>query len=169
VFKPKMIILALIAQLALPASAALAADTATLLQQAEAAWAAQDLKLAETRFREATTQDNDSAEAWAGLAKVLMLENQNTQAIDAYQSAIMASPEDPSLFLGISIAYLHGGEYDAANAMVAQALSLDPSLENAKKLSQYIERKEQQLAETEQQAAALPAGHPQPGAHPPVK
>jgi len=160
VIKQKLLVLVMVA---LFGGVASAADIVPLLQQASEAWAANDLPLAESRFREAAQQQPDSSAAYAGLAKVLMLQNRNDDAIEAYQSAIMVSPEDAKLFLGIAVAFLHGGEYGAANAMVAQALVLDPELKGAQNLALYIDRKQAQLAEAEKQGQ-LPAGHPAPDA-----
>jgi tetratricopeptide (TPR) repeat protein len=146
------------------------AQVSTLVEEGGKAWAAKDMALAESKFREAAAMDGGAAVGNAQLANFLMSENRNQEAIEAYQAAIMASPEEPGLFLGIAVAFLHEGHYGSANAMVAQALALNPELKNAKKLAEYIEKKEQQLAQQAEQAPvgteAFPTGHPLPGSHP---
>jgi len=146
------------------------APVSALVEEGGKAWAAKDFPLAESKFREAAALDGGATVGNAQLANFLMSRNRNEEAIEAYQAAIMASPEEPGLFLGIAVAFLHEGHYGSANAMVAQALALNPELKNAKKLAEYIDKKEQQMA---QEAAAqpmgteaFPAGHPLPGSHP---
>jgi tetratricopeptide (TPR) repeat protein len=149
------------------------APVTTLVEEGGEAWAAKDMTLAESKFREAAALDGGAAVGNAHLANFLMSQNRNEEAIEAYQAAIMASPEEPGLFLGIAVAFLHEGHYGSANAMVAQALALDPSQKNAQKLAQYIDKKQQQMAQEASDkpmgAEAFPAGHPLPGSHPVAK
>ena len=146
------------------------APVTTLVEEGGKAWAAKDFAQAEKKFREAAVLDGGAAAGNAQLANFLMSQNRNKEAIEAYQAAIMASPEESGLFLGMAVAFLHEGRYQSANAMVAQALALNPDLKNAKKLAEYIEKKQQQLAQQAEQAPvgteAFPAGHPLPGSHP---
>lgn len=146
---------------------ALAADTASLQQAGTRAMQAQERGQTEQALRLAVAQSSDAAStsaANAQLAAFLMSDNRNQEAIEAYQSAIMASPEQASLFVGIAIAYLHEGSYSSAQAMAAQALALDPDLDGAKKLALYIDKKQELLAAQAAAAGAgddaMPAGHP---------
>lgn len=173
------LVLAVLLSGAVQAADTTTADTtspqvSTLIKEGGKAWAAKDMALAESKFREAAALDGGATVGNAQLANFLMSQNRNKEAIEAYQAAIMASPEEPGLFLGIAVAFLHEGHYGSANAMVTQALALNPGSENARKMALYIDKKQQQLAKQaeEDQANAVmgtdafPAGHPLPGGHP---
>ena len=157
---------------------ALAADTASLQAAGNRALQAQEISETEQALRLAVEQSSDAAAlsvANARLAAFLMSDNRNREAIDAYQSAIIASPQQAGLFVGIAIAYLHEGSYSSAQAMAAQALALDPDLDGARKLTLYIDKKQQQLdadalaAHASAVSKAGASGHALPTGHPMTK
>lgn len=75
------------------------------------------------------------------LASLYLARNRTGQAVDAYRTAITSDPENPALFVGICLAYLHQGAFGRSHAMGGRALKLDPEPENAKKLQDYIAAK----------------------------
>lgn len=75
------------------------------------------------------------------LASLYLAQNKTEQAVDPYQTAITLDPENPALFVGICLAYLHQGFFSRSHAMCSHALKLDPQLENAQKLQDYIDAK----------------------------
>ena len=131
-----------------------ATNVDSLLMEGNTAWAAKNIELAEQKYREAIALDPESAPARARLAGLLASNNRNKEAIEAYKEAIMADPENARLFVGIAIVFLHEQSYQSANAMVARALQMDPNMENAQKLSLYIAKKQEVLAEQEAAAQA---------------
>jgi cytochrome c-type biogenesis protein CcmH/NrfG len=110
-------------------------------QHADTAMTAQQ-QAAEKRLKLAVTDHPGDADARARLAGLYLLSNRVDLAIEAYQDAITLKPEDPRLFLGLALAYLHAGHHSMARAMTEQALALDPQLDNAARLREYIERKQ---------------------------
>ena len=149
-------------------------EVTMLLQQGNKAWSEQKMEQAEQDFRKAIELSPDSAQAHAILAGLLQTMNRGTEAIDEYQTAITLDPENPRLFVALAISYLHQQRYGMAQAVANEALRLDPEMENAKKLVEYIEAKEDVLkraasVDVSGQAplsptGALPAGHPAPAA-----
>jgi cytochrome c-type biogenesis protein CcmH/NrfG len=96
----------------------------------------------ERTLKEQIASNPKDADARARLAGFYLSSDRSGQAIESYQDAITLRPEDPRLFLGLAIAYLHAGHHSMARAMTEQALSLDPHLTNAAKLREYIDRKQ---------------------------
>lgn len=153
-------------------------EVTTLLQQGNKAWSEQNMEQAEKDFRKAIELNPDSAQAHAVLAGLLQTLNRGTEAIDEYQTAITLDPENPRLYIALSISYLHQQSYGMAQAVANEALRLDPEMANAKKLVEYIGAKEEMLeraakADISDQAAApsgsMPSGHPattMPAGHP---
>ena len=144
-------------------------EVTMLLQQGNKAWSEQNMEQAEQDFRKAIELNPDSSQAHAVLAGLLQTMNRGTEAIDEYQTAITLDPENPRLFVALAISYLHQQRYSMAQAVANEALRLDPEMENAKKLVEYIEAKEEVLtrassADLSGQGPAasegLPAGHP---------
>ena len=153
-------------------------EVTQLLQQGNKAWSEQNMEQAEKEFRKAIELNPDSAQSHAVLAGLLQTMNRGTEAIDEYQTAITLDPENPRLYIALSISYLHQQSYGMAQAVANEALRLDPEMANAKKLVEYIEAKEEMLesaakADISDQAPApngsMPAGHPpatMPAGHP---
>lgn len=110
-------------------------------QGSEAALTEQQQAVEKTLKQQVADRPGD-ADARARLAGFYLSTNQAAPAIEAYQDAITLRPEDPRLFLGLAIAYLHAGHHSMARAMTEQALQLDPHLNNAAKLREYIDRKQ---------------------------
>jgi len=137
---------------------AMAADSVqSLIDEGNRLWSQNQLEAAEAQFKQAIAMDADASLAYARLAGLYLTSNRSAEAIPLYQQAIMHDPENPKLFMGLSIAYLHQAEYGMAREMAQEALRLDPKLKNAEKMREYIDAKEAALASTAK--AEKPADH----------
>src|SRR5262245_16506896 len=76
---------------------------------------------------EATPTVTRSPESFVTEAEALYTEGKLPQAIDAYKSAINASPENPSLYIAIARAQVFAGQYDEAVSNAKNALLLGPN------------------------------------------
>lgn len=120
---------------------------ADALAQAESAWKTGRFEQAENAFKQALEQYPGASDVHARLAAFYLSRHRVRDAIEQYQQAITLSPENPRLFVGLAIAYLHQQSYSMARAMVGRALELDPDLANARKLSDYVEAKQRLVTE----------------------
>lgn len=124
------------------------------IDQGRELWAEKKLDLAEAEFRKAVEEFPESAPAHAALAGFLLMQNKTSEAIPAYQDAIILDPENSRLFAALSIAYLHQSKFSMAKAMADEALRLNPGMKQAEKLNEYIDAK---LEVMEQAASVSPA------------
>lgn len=145
---------------ALFAATAWAASIEGLLNEGNKFWAEGQLEQAEASFREAIRLDPEAALPHARLAGLLQSQQRNDEARVEYQNAIMNDPENPSLFLGLAIVYLHDQSYGQAQAMINVAMGLAPDLEQVHKLQQYLTAKLNRL-----ETADTPAAMPQDSIH----
>ena len=76
---------------------------------------------------EATPTVTRSPESFVTEAEALYTEGKLPQAIDAYKSAINASPQDPLLYISIARAQVFAGQYDNAVSNAKNALLLSPN------------------------------------------
>jgi tetratricopeptide (TPR) repeat protein len=67
-----------------------------------------------------------SPEALATEAEELFKQGRLFQAIDAYQAAINASPQNPSLYIAVARIQVWAGQYQEAQANAENAILLDP-------------------------------------------
>ncbi|MCK5696928.1 MAG: tetratricopeptide repeat protein [Gammaproteobacteria bacterium] len=111
------------------------------------------------------TQNPDAKAAYANLANLYLSNNKTKKAIDAYQNAIIVDPNNAKLFAGLSIAYLHQSKYSMAKTMAEQAVELDPNMEHAKKIQEYITKKEAIIAQTSASSNTIPSGMPTDSTH----
>ena len=125
-------------------------------------WVDGKLDEAATVFTAATKAYPESALAHERLGALLLTQQKLDESIDAYQNAIVNDPKNPKLFISLSLVYLHQQSYAKANGMVVQALSLDPEMEQAKKMAEYIAKKRKMLDEANK---ATQAAHEAQGAH----
>ena len=115
-----------------------AATVDSLIESGNRFWSEGKLEQAESTFREAIELYPEASLPHARLAGLLLSQQRNDEARSEYQQAIMNDPEDPALFLALAIVYLHAKSYSEAQAMVDAALELQPGLENALKLQEYV-------------------------------
>jgi len=142
-----------------------AADVESLVEAGNNYWSEGNLEQAESNFREAIALDPGAALPHARLAGLLLSQHRNDEARKEYQNAIMNDPKDPNLFLALAIVYLHEKSYSNAQAMVDIALELDPELENAVKLQQYVTTRMDTLEDTDGRASDAPLAIPQDAIH----
>lgn len=145
----------LVTILVLMSASVFAVDVSPQIDAGNQAWADGNVEEAEAQFRQAIKLNPDVAKPYARLAALLLTQNNNIAAIETYKTAITKDPENADLFVGLALAYLHQQSYSLANAMVNQALQLNPELENAQKMQEYIQKKRALL-----QQAPMPADHP---------
>jgi len=76
---------------------------------------------------EATPTVTRSPESYVTEAEELFKEGKLPKAIEAYQSAIKASPQDPSLYIAIARLQVWDGKYEDAQANAENAILLSPN------------------------------------------
>lgn len=134
-------------------TAAQASTSAELISAGNNFWSQGKLAEAEAEFKKALAINPESSAANERLASLYLTQNKTSEAIEAYQEAITRDPENANLFIGIAIAYLHKQYYQMAESMVNHAMELNPELENAQKLQQYIDAKKQLMDQAHTQEA----------------
>lgn len=92
----------------------------------------------------------ESAAAHASLAGYLLGQGQTKSSISYFQDAIILNPEEPKYFSALSVAYLHQKRYNMARAMVNEALRLQPEMQQADRILEYLDTKEQVLKMAQQ-------------------
>lgn len=102
----------------------------------------------ESELKKAISETPNSSVAHQRLASLYLTQNKAREAISEYQNAITLDSENPKLFIGIAIAYLHMKYYEMAEVMVKQAIEMDPEMDQAKKLKAYIDAKNAAIVET---------------------
>lgn len=122
-----------------------ASNNGDLINLGENLWSQGKLSEAESAFKNALSEAPDSSAAHQRLASLYLTMNKTKEAISEYQNAITLDSENPDLFIGIAIAYLHSRYYNMAQAMVMQAIELNPELAQAQKLKTYIDAKKDTL------------------------
>ena len=75
---------------------------------------------------DATPTATRSSESFVTEAEQLFKEGKLPQAIEAYQSAIDASPQNPSLYIALARVQVWAGQYEEAQANAENALLLSP-------------------------------------------
>ena len=96
---------------------------------------------AESILLEVIANNPDSLDAHRKLMGVYLQMRNYPKAIQTMQDAITLSPEDPKLFIALAILYEHSGALEYANAILKEALALDPNLQLAKDYQASIQQK----------------------------
>ena len=104
-----------------------AGDAAALIAAGEAKLKAGQIDAALTDLRQAVAVDAASSLAQTRLGGALLLHQDYGQAIDAFRVAISLSANNADAFIGMAIAYLHGGDYALARASLEEAGRIDPA------------------------------------------
>ncbi len=120
-----------------------------LIKSGNTFWSQGKLTEAKSEFQKAIDLNPDSSVAHERMANLLLTQNKSVEASKEYQNAIVNDPENAKLFIGLAITYLHQKYYQMAEAMVNQAIEIDPELANAKKLKTYIDAKKERIAQKE--------------------
>lgn len=100
-------------------SAELVASGTKLLEQGK-------LAPAQKAYEAAIKADPRSVDAHMKLAGVQIAQNNFTAAIMTYKETIGLDPTNAKAFIGLGIAYLHGGDKELTRAALAEALRLEP-------------------------------------------
>ena len=130
-------------------------------------WSQGNFSEAENEFNKALKIDPDYSVAHARMANLYLTQNKTTEAVESFQNAINGDPENAQLFIGLAITYLHKQYYQMADAMVKQAIAVDPDLANAQKLQTYITAKRERISQkAETKTVSSPGSmHGQPSPH----
>jgi len=130
-------------------------------------WSQGKLTEAENEFNKALKIDPDYSVAHARMANLYLTQNKTTEAVESFQNAINGDPENAQLFIGLAITYLHKQYYQMADAMVKQAIAVNPELANAQKLQSYITAKRERVSQAAQTETVSSQGsmHGQPSPH----
>ncbi len=122
---------------------ALAADGASLISEGESKLKAGEIDAAIALLRQAVDQDPGSTLAYTRLGGALVLKQEYDPAIEAFRKAIMLDGANADAFVGMSVAYLHAGDYALARAALVEAKRIDPSKQaEIDKLITYIDERD---------------------------
>ncbi len=99
------------------------------------------LAQSESILRGVIKQNPASLDAHRKLMGVYLQMRDYPRAIQTIQEAITLSPEDPKLFIALAILYEHSGALEYANAILNEALALDPDLQLARDYQASIKQK----------------------------
>jgi cytochrome c-type biogenesis protein CcmH/NrfG len=104
-----------------------AGDADALIAAGEAKLKIGEIDAAILDLRQAVAVDPASSRAQTRLGGALLLKQQNGAAIDAFRAAITLSANNADAFIGMAIAYLHGGDDALARAALEEAKRIDPA------------------------------------------
>ncbi|HTY98599.1 MAG TPA: tetratricopeptide repeat protein [Rhodocyclaceae bacterium] len=99
---------------------------AGLIAEADNYWAAGRLEEAQQSFEAAVAAEPDSAAPLLRLAGFHLSQMHGGASIAGYQRAIGLEPRNTRAWLGLGLAYLHGGRKDLARASFDEAIRIDP-------------------------------------------
>lgn len=103
------------------------ADTDKLIKQGYEQTAAGDLDQALTTLQLAVSEDPNSSLARTRLGGVRVLRQEYSASVKDFQQAIMLDKNNALAFIGMSMAYLHMGQYNKAKAALNEAATIDPT------------------------------------------
>jgi tetratricopeptide (TPR) repeat protein len=98
------------------------------------------LDQAESILLKVIKNNPESLDAHRKLMGVYLQQRDYPKAIQTVQNAITLSPDDPKLFVALAILYNHSGALEYANAILDQALEIDPNLAVAREFKTSIEQ-----------------------------
>lgn len=93
----------------------------SLLEDGQAKAAAGDIQGALAVFESMTREHPDSAEAFAHLGGMQLLDQRYREAVQSFQQAVSLGVEDARAFIGMGMAYLHLGQLGPARAALVEA------------------------------------------------
>jgi tetratricopeptide (TPR) repeat protein len=112
------------------------------------------LDQAEAILQKVIDNNPESLDAHRKLMGVYLLKRDYARGIQTLQDAINLSPQDPKLFVALAILYEHAGAYEYANAVIDQALVLDPDMALAKQYKISLQNKIDMMEMDSQQAVS---------------
>ena len=108
-----------------------AGNAREMLQRADEAWAAGNIHQAEDLFHAAVERHPASVEAQMRLAGFYLGNQRYRDSVLAYRAVIGDGSAEPDVqakaFIGMGVAYLHGGNRRLAHASFQEAIQLDPA------------------------------------------
>jgi len=99
---------------------------ARLITEGEAQMQAGDLEAAITTLERAVATAPGSSMAHTRLGGALLLSRRYTEAIAEFQQAVADDADNAGAYIGLGLAYLHGGQPGPARAALLQARPLAP-------------------------------------------
>ena len=109
--------------------------------EAQSGERAELLNQAESILLEVIKTNPNSLDAHRKLMGVYLQKRDYRKAIQTMQNAITLSPEDPKLYVALAILYEHSGSLEYADAILTEALALDPNLKLAQDYKVSIQQK----------------------------
>lgn len=122
-------------------SAAQAATSAELLAQGDALWGQGRLDPAQKAFEAAVAADPKSTATRMRLAGFQLSRHQLPAAVDNYRKVISQEPKNAKAWIGMGMAYLHGGQRELAKAAFEEAIKAEPA--NREKLAPLMAKLEE--------------------------
>jgi Tfp pilus assembly protein PilF len=108
-----------------------AGNAREMLQRADEAWAAGNMHQAEDLFHTAVERHPASVEARMRLAGFYLGNLRYRDSVLVYRAVIGDGSAEPDVqakaFIGMGVAYLHGGKRRLAHASFQEAIQLDPA------------------------------------------
>jgi tetratricopeptide (TPR) repeat protein len=101
-------------------------EAARLIAEGEAQMQAGNLEAAITALERAVARDPGSSLAHTRLGGALLLSQRYNEAIAEFQQAVAEDADNAGAFIGLGLAYLHGGQPGPARAALLEAKRLDP-------------------------------------------
>ncbi len=78
-------------------------------------------------LEQAVAADPKSSLAYTRLGGAQLLHQDHASAIGSFRQAIMLDGNNADAFVGMAMAYLHGGDYALARAALEEAKRIDPA------------------------------------------
>ena len=116
------------------------ATASSLIEQGNEHWTAGRFANAQQSYEQAIERDPRSVDAHMKLAGLLLAQQRFAAGAKAFQRAIALDPNNDKAFVGLAIAYLHGGERELSQAALREALRINPG--RAEQLRPILERLE---------------------------
>lgn len=122
-----MIVSIALAASSLTPSAWAADDANVAIAQGSKQWAAGQLDSARKSLEQAVATYPKSIDARMKLGGLLLSTGKYAEAIEAYQRVISLDSHIARAWMGLGIAYIHGGNKELSRAAFGEAVRIDPS------------------------------------------
>ncbi len=97
-------------------------------------------ELAEAFFRKTLEKDSESIHLYNRLGIALRRQGKWQEAIKEYETAIKIDPRDEGIYFNMAKAYMEGKDYRAAHKFFTRVTHLNPSLQEAKRELENLEK-----------------------------
>ena len=109
------------------ACAASGEPAAGLIAQADGYWAAGRLEQAQQAFEAAVAAEPGSVAVLLRLAGFQLSRQQTAASVASYRRAIGLEPNNAKAWMGLGLAYLHGGDKALARSAFEEVVHLEPT------------------------------------------